>query len=260
MSHNYDTQISPMEKLVEPDNILYNICKENNVNNFLTLNYEILFNSNLLNWQDQYANNCIMIGLDNNASDDLLIGILSSSELNLEHKNIYNRSILVKACFKGRVKIVKKIIEFYIEKNINLNEVDIFNYNAYLAACVSDNIELLSYLDTIEQIDKNQLTLDNKDAFLVACQYDSINVAKYLFKKELNSLHVVDFLSKLEKAKQLNKTYFYIGKTKRVFAFLNQQTRLLQEIDMIENMFSKKPIPTKSLEITDQKNELKLIF
>jgi ankyrin repeat protein len=256
---NYDKNL-PMENLVESNSILYQICQKNDVDTFLTLNYEILFDKNILNWTDKYENNCIMIGLENNASDDLLLGIMSSNELDLKHHNIYDRSILLKACFKGRLKIVEKIIELYIENNLNLNEVDIFNYNAYLAACISNNSELVKYLDSIESINKNQLTFDGKGAFLIACQYDSIHVAKYLFKKELNSHHVIEFLLKLEKAKELSKTHFYLVKTRNVSAFLNQQYKLLQEINTIENMFPKKLKPITTLNLTEEKGQFKLIL
>lgn len=242
MINNYDNHITPNKNLVEKNNInstLYKICLDDNLDALMTLSYDFIVNEDIVNWTDSYGNNCIMIGLEANASDELLLNLLSSTSLNIRQENVYKRTIFLKACFKGRlnINIVKNLVHIYQTNNWNLNEVDINQFNPYLAACVSDNVELIEYLETIDSIDKYSKNRDEKDAFLIASQYDSINVVKYLFKKEVNSYDGMQFLSKLQEAIDMTKTHFYQIKTRQVSAFLNQQYKLLQEIDTIENMF-----------------------
>ena len=237
MIDNYNNQLLPTDNAIKHNDMLYTICAQNDIDSFLTLDSNILFDTAIINWVDNYGNNCVMIGLENGTKDDILLNILSSVALNLRQRNSYQRSMLLKACFKGRLNIVKKIIEQYQHFDWNLNEVDINNYNPYLAACVSDNIELIEYLEKIPSISQSMITFDKKDAFLVATQYDCLNVVKYLFKKELNSYNIIDFLLKLREAKEISKTHFYQNRTKKVYTFLNQQYKLLHEINVIENMF-----------------------
>ena len=116
--------------------------------------------------------------------------LIKKKYFNINEKNNFGETCLMLSCEKGKLKIVKILIQ----NNCNIHDKTDLGSNAFMYACKFGHVEIVKLL-ILKHCDIHAKNKNGENCFLFACENGNLEIVKILMENNID-LHVKTYKDK----------------------------------------------------------------